>query len=107
MQQRRPFPDRGLAQRGDRGLRIANEQLVSVMTLMVGNPDETDEDCMATLDLIYESSAAAFCDSRSIFTPLHDTRMERPKVLPKRADSRAPVADHHEVLEGQSAPCSV
>src|SRR5207245_720427 len=37
------------------GLRIANENnWFPVMTLMVGNPGETDEDCRATLDLLYE-----------------------------------------------------
>jgi hypothetical protein len=48
------------------------------MTLIVGNPDETDDDVRATLDLIYEVERrglfAFFIPS--IFTPLHDTRME-------------------------------
>lgn len=51
------------------------------MTLIVGNPDETDEDNMATLDLIYEMERRglfAFLIP-SIFTPLHDTRMEMEK----------------------------
>ncbi|MFY9554107.1 MAG: radical SAM protein [Blastocatellia bacterium] len=51
------------------------------MTLIVGNPDETDEDVKATLDLIYEVERrglfAFFIPS--IFTPLHDTRMEMKK----------------------------
>ncbi len=51
------------------------------MTLIVGNPGETDDDCRATLDLIYEVERrglfAFFIPS--IFTPLHDTRMEKPK----------------------------
>ena len=62
------------------GLRIANENnWFPVMTLMVGNPGEADEDVMATLDLIYEMEQRrlfAFLIP-SIFTPLHDTRMER------------------------------
>ena len=61
------------------GLRIANENnWFPVMTLMVGNPDETDEDCMATLDLIYEIERRGLFAILvpSIFTPLHDTRME-------------------------------
>jgi hypothetical protein len=62
------------------GLRIANENnWFPMMTLMVGNPGETDEDVMATLDLIYEMERRnlfAFLIP-SIFTPLHDTRMER------------------------------
>ncbi|MEO8660546.1 MAG: radical SAM protein [Bryobacteraceae bacterium] len=48
-----------------------------VMTLMVGNPGETDEDCRQTLDVLYEAERrglfAFFVPS--IFTPLHDTRM--------------------------------
>ncbi|MBI3491619.1 MAG: B12-binding domain-containing radical SAM protein, partial [Acidobacteria bacterium] len=51
------------------------------MTLIVGSPDETDEDCRATLDLIHEVERrglfAFFIPS--IFTPLHDTRMEKQK----------------------------
>jgi hypothetical protein len=51
------------------------------MTLIVGNPGETDDDCKATLDLIYEVERrglfAFFIPS--IFTPLHDTRMEKKK----------------------------
>jgi len=62
------------------GLRVANENnWFPVMTLMVGNPGETDEDSMATLDLIYEMECRglfAFLVP-SIFTPLHDTRMEK------------------------------
>ncbi|MCI0335962.1 MAG: B12-binding domain-containing radical SAM protein [Acidobacteria bacterium] len=61
------------------GLRVLNaNNWFPVMTLMVGNPGETDEDVMATLDLIYEVERrglfAFFIPS--IFTPLHDTRME-------------------------------
>jgi hypothetical protein len=62
------------------GLRIANENnWFPMMTLMVGNPGETDEDTKATLDLIYEMERRglfAFLVP-SIFTPLHDTRMEK------------------------------
>ncbi len=61
------------------GLRIANENnWFPMMTLMVGNPGETDDDTKATLDLIYEMERRrlfAFLVP-SIFTPLHDTRME-------------------------------
>ena len=64
------------------GLRVANENnWFPVMTLMVGNPGETDEDSMATLDLIYEMERRglfAFLVP-SIFTPLHDTRMQKQK----------------------------
>jgi hypothetical protein len=48
------------------------------MTLIVGSPGETDDDTRATLDLIYEVERrglfAFFIPS--VFTPLHDTRLE-------------------------------
>jgi radical SAM superfamily enzyme YgiQ (UPF0313 family) len=62
------------------GLRIANQNnWFPVMTLIVGSPDETDEDSMATLDLIYEMERRGLFAILvpSIFTPLHDTRMEQ------------------------------
>jgi hypothetical protein len=64
------------------GLRILNaNNWFPAMTLIVGNPGETDDDCRATLDLIYEVERrglfAFFIPS--IFTPLHDTRMEHKK----------------------------
>ncbi len=62
------------------GLRVANENnWFPLMTLIVGNPDETDDDVKATLDLVYEMERRklfAFLVP-SIFTPLHDTRMEK------------------------------
>jgi len=64
------------------GLKVLNENnWFPAMTLIVGNPDETDEDIKATLDLIYEMERRglfAFLIP-SIFTPLHDTRMEMEK----------------------------
>lgn len=64
------------------GLRVLNENnWFPAMTLIVGNPEETDEDNMATLDLVYEMERRglfAFLIP-SIFTPLHDTRMEMEK----------------------------
>jgi hypothetical protein len=61
------------------GLRVLNENnWFPMMTLIVGNPGETDDDVMETLDLIYEIERRglfAFLVP-SIFTPLHDTRME-------------------------------
>ena len=61
------------------GLRILNENnWFPVMTLIIGSPGETDEDVMATLDLVYEMERRnlfAFLVP-SVFTPLHDTRME-------------------------------
>jgi len=62
------------------GLRVLNENnWFPAMTLIVGNPGETDEDVMDTLDLIYEMERRglfAFLIP-SIFTPLHDTRMAK------------------------------
>lgn len=61
------------------GLKVLNENnWFPAMTLIIGNPDETDEDARHTLDLIYEIERRglfAFLIP-SIFTPLHDTRME-------------------------------
>jgi hypothetical protein len=64
------------------GLQTLNENnWFPAMTLIVGNPGETDEDCRETLDLIYEVERrglfAFFIPS--VFTPLHDTRMEQQK----------------------------
>ena len=64
------------------GLQILNEQnWFPAMTLIVGSPGETDDDTRATIDLIYEVERrglfAFFIPS--IFTPLHDTRLEKAK----------------------------
>jgi hypothetical protein len=61
------------------GLRIFNENnWFPVMTLLVGAPGETDDDVMATLDLVYEFERRGLFGFLvpSVFTPLHDTRME-------------------------------
>lgn len=62
------------------GLKVLNENnWFPMMTLIVGNPGETDEDVRETLDLVYEIERRhlfAFLVP-SIFTPLHDTRMEK------------------------------
>ncbi len=64
------------------GLTILNRNnWFPAMTLIIGNPDETDEDVKATIDLVYEIERRglfAFLVP-SIFTPLHDTRMEQKK----------------------------
>jgi len=64
------------------GLRVLNDNnWFPAMTLIVGSPGETDEDVMDTLDLVYEIERRglfAFLVP-SIFTPLHDTRMEKEK----------------------------
>jgi hypothetical protein len=65
-----------------RGLEILNRHhWYPAMTLIVGNPGETDQDVMETIDLVYEIERRglfAFLVP-SIFTPLHDTRMEKAK----------------------------
>lgn len=74
-----PFPIEEWPSVVVRGLEILNaNNWFPAMTLIVGNPGETDEDVKATLDLICEVERrglfAFFIPS--IFTPLHDTRME-------------------------------
>ncbi len=64
------------------GLKVLNENnWFPAMTLIIGSPGETDEDTRATLDLIYEVERrglfAFFIPS--VFTPLHDTRLEMAK----------------------------
>jgi len=72
-----------------RGLEIMNRNnWFPVMTLMVGNPGETDEDVKATLDLIYEMERRglfAFLVP-SIFTPLEGTRMENERGTVRTRD---------------------
>jgi hypothetical protein len=62
------------------GLRVLNaNNWFPAMTLIVGNPGETDDDVRETIDLVYEIERRglfAFLVP-SIFTPLHDTRMEK------------------------------
>jgi hypothetical protein len=63
-----------------RGLEVLNaNNWFPAMTLIIGNPDETDDDVRATLDVVYEVERrglfAFFIPS--IFTPLPDTRMEK------------------------------
>jgi hypothetical protein len=62
------------------GLSVLNaHNWFPAMTLIIGSPGETDEDTRATLDLIYEVERrglfAFFIPS--VFTPLHDTRLEK------------------------------
>jgi radical SAM superfamily enzyme YgiQ (UPF0313 family) len=61
------------------GLKVLNEHnWFPAMTLIIGSPGETDEDTKATIDLVCEVERrglfAFFIPS--VFTPLHDTRME-------------------------------
>ena len=102
-----PFPIEEWPSVVVRGLEVLNENnWFPAMTLIVGNPGETDEDCKATLDLVCEVERrglfAFFIPS--IFTPLHDTRMEKParRHQDDGADAVA-VAAHHEMLEDEPA----
>jgi radical SAM superfamily enzyme YgiQ (UPF0313 family) len=63
-----------------RGLEILNRHnWFPMLTLMVGNPGETDEDVQATLDLVFEMERRGLFGFLvpSVFTPLEGTRMER------------------------------
>jgi hypothetical protein len=71
-----------------RGLEILNKHnWFPAVTLIIGNPGETDEDSQATLDFVYEVERrglfAFFIPS--IFTPLHDTRMEKKEGVKETA----------------------
>jgi tRNA A37 methylthiotransferase MiaB len=73
-----PFPIEAWPSVFIQGLTIMNRNnWFPVVTLIIGSPEETDEDTKATLDLVYEVERrklfAFFVPS--IFTPLHDTRM--------------------------------
>jgi radical SAM superfamily enzyme YgiQ (UPF0313 family) len=62
------------------GLEVLNRNnWFPVCTLIVGSPDETDEDSMATLDMLYEAERRGLYAMwvPSIFTPLTKTRMEK------------------------------
>jgi radical SAM superfamily enzyme YgiQ (UPF0313 family) len=71
------------------GLRVANaNEWYPMLTLMVGSPEETDDDVRATLDLVTEMERRklfAFLIP-SIFTPLPDTRMEHAKGVVESRD---------------------
>lgn len=73
-----PFPIEEWPSVFIQGLTIMNNNnWFPVVTLIIGSPEERDEDTKATLDLIYEAERrklfAFFIPS--IFTPLRDTRM--------------------------------
>jgi radical SAM superfamily enzyme YgiQ (UPF0313 family) len=62
-----------------RGLEILNAQnWFPMLTIMVGNPGETDEDVRETLDLVYEMERRGLFGFLvpSVYTPLQGTRME-------------------------------
>jgi radical SAM superfamily enzyme YgiQ (UPF0313 family) len=84
-----PFPIEEWPSVVIQGLTVLNRNnWFPVLTLMIGNPGETDEDSMATLDLIYEVERrglfAFFVPS--IFTPLHDTRLATQKGVIESRD---------------------
>jgi radical SAM superfamily enzyme YgiQ (UPF0313 family) len=87
-----PFPIEEWPSVFIQGLTILNRNnWFPVVTLMIGNPGETDEDVKATLDLLHEVERrnlfAFFVPS--IFTPLHDTRLgDRRGVVESRELSR-------------------
>jgi tRNA A37 methylthiotransferase MiaB len=73
-----PFPIEEWPSVFIQGLTIMNRNnWFPVATLIIGSPEETEEDIKATLDIVYEVERrklfAFFVPS--IFTPLHDTRM--------------------------------
>jgi hypothetical protein len=77
-----PFPIEEWQSVVIRGLEVLNKHnWFPAMTLIIGSPNETDDDVKATIDVIYEVERrglfAFFIPS--IFTPLHDTRMEKSK----------------------------
>ena len=77
-----PFPIEEWQSVVIRGLEVLNKNnWFPAMTLIIGSPNETDDDVRATLDVIYEVERrglfAFFIPS--IFTPLHDTRMAMSK----------------------------
>jgi radical SAM superfamily enzyme YgiQ (UPF0313 family) len=83
-----PFPIEDWPSVVIRGLEVLNQNnWFPAMTLIIGNPGETDDDVKATLDLIYEVERrglfAFFIPS--IFTPLHDTRMEKKEGVTETA----------------------
>jgi len=83
-----PFPIEDWPSVFLRGLEILNKHnWFPAVTLIIGNPGETDEDTKATLDFIYEVERrglfAFFIPS--IFTPLHDTRMEKKEGVKETA----------------------
>jgi hypothetical protein len=62
-----------------RGLEVLNKNnWFPMLTLMVGNPGETDDDVKATLDLLHEMESRNLFGFMvpSVFTPLVGTRME-------------------------------
>jgi len=91
-----------------RGLEILNRNnWFPMLTLMVGNPGETDEDVKATLDLIYEMGAPGALRlprTVSVYAARRHPDGARPWGHGDEAAHAASMAAHHEVLEDESAP---
>jgi len=67
-----------------RGLEVLNRNnWFPMLTLMIGNPGETDEDVTATLDLLFEMERRRLFGFLvpSVFTPLEGTRMEQQRGI--------------------------
>ena len=75
-----------------RGLEILNRHnWFPMLTIMVGNPGETDDDVRETLDLVYEMERRGLFGFLvpSVYTPLEGTRMEHQRgVTTSRALSK-------------------
>lgn len=72
-----------------RGLEIYNQNnWFPMLTLMVGNPGETDENVKETLDLMYEMERRNLFGFLvpSVFTPLEGTRMEKDRGVVRTQD---------------------
>ena len=72
-----------------RGLEIMNRNnWFPMLTLMVGNPGETEEDVKATLDLMFEMERRNLFGFLvpSVFTPLEGTRMEHDRGVSRTQD---------------------
>ncbi len=90
------------------GLRVANQNnWFPMMTLMIGNPGETDQDTRETLDLVYEMErrgpvcvSGAF-DFHSAARHAHGASNRRHSHPPAQPPA---MAAHDEVLEAQLAP---
>ncbi len=93
---KRVMPSKGVPFRIDdwpsvmlRGLEILNRNnWFPMLTLMVGNPGETDEDVKDTLDLIFEMERRNLFGFLvpSIFTPLEGTRMQHDRGVARTRD---------------------
>ena len=91
-----------------RGLEILNaNNWFPMLTLMVGNPGETDEDVKATLDLIYEMERRGLFGFLvpSVFTPARgDPDGARHRRHGDAQPDAAAVAAHPPLLEDEHAP---